>query len=102
MLLYALASHFQSISFDNKRGYPGKPRRESLTCLMTRCIHDASQTGYSNERGLTRGALSLNPWTLSLHCKRVLARYLAVESQAGRVAGSEGSEREREGGPGPG
>lgn len=31
------------------------------------------------------GALSLNPRTLSPRCKRVLARYLSVESQAGRV-----------------
>lgn len=67
---------------------------ESLTDWY---IYDASQTGYWNERGTTRGALCLNPWTLSLRCKRVLARYLSVESHAGRVAGRE-AERERDGG----
>lgn len=64
---------------------------------LTRCIYDASQAGCWNERGTTRGALCLNPWTLSLHYKRVLARYLAVESQPGRVAVRE-AERKREGG----
>lgn len=64
---------------------------------LTICIYDASQAEYWNERGTTRGALCLNPWTLSLHYKRVLARYLAVESQPGRVAGRE-AERKREGG----
>lgn len=37
------------------------------------------------------GALCLNPRTLSARCKRVLARYPSVESQAGRVAGGVGS-----------
>lgn len=55
-------------------------------CDWLGCIYDASQAKYWNERGTTPGALCLNPWTLSLHCKQVLARYLAVESQAGSDA----------------
>lgn len=47
--------------------------------------------------------LGLNPWTLSLRWKRVLARYLSAESQAGRAAAGEaereeGREGRREGG----
>lgn len=51
------------------------------------------------------GALCLNPRTLSPRCKRVLARYLSVESQAGRVAGGRGRGRGLKGigeGPRPG
>lgn len=72
------------------------PRRSAeWSVWLAGCIYDASQAGCWNERGTTRGALRLNPWTLSLRCKRVLARYLSVESQAGRVAARE-AERERE------
>lgn len=45
------------------------------------------------------GALCLNPRTLSPRCKRVLARYLSVESQAGRVAGRRGGAERDRGGP---
>ncbi|PWA15277.1 hypothetical protein CCH79_00008588 [Gambusia affinis] len=63
----------------------------SNDCMRAVC---ATLARYWNEKGTTQGALCLNPRTLSLHCKQVLARYLAVERQAARVEGRE-AEREK-------
>lgn len=98
LLLYLSNTQAISSEFGGLRSQVWLPQRSAEWSLsLAGYIYDASQDGYWNERGTTRGALCLNPWTLSLCCKRVLARYLSVESQAGRVAGRE-AEREREGG----
>lgn len=56
------------------------------------CIYDARRGRILKmKEAPLEGALSLNPRTLSPRCKRVLARYLSVESQAGRVAWREGA-----------
>lgn len=74
------------------RGDPPNRASDRPDVFMTPHRPDAEM-----KEAALEGALRLNPWTLSERCKRVLARYLSVESQAGRVAARE-AEREREGG----
>lgn len=62
--------------------------RPSGDCGGLGCIYDARRGRILKmKEAPLEGALSLNPRTLSPRCKRVLARYLSVESQAGTVAG---------------